>query len=708
MSCSQLLATLPLPVTALLALTAAPTLAQPPTSSVSQFPRAEVRAIAKTIDQLVEADLAAREQRPNRRTDDPTFVRRIYLDVLGRIPSAAEARAFLDSQASDRRAALIDQLLDSPGSTSHTFNYFADLFRAKTRLARQTSGEPYIHWLKDAITQNTPYDLLVTELLTASGPAHARDNGATGYFLRDRGMPEDNMANTARVFLGTRLECAQCHNHPFDKWTQKQFYEMTAFTGGMRYQDKSSSQSEHARRLIQLGRQLRRENPRAAQVLRRMNRSYTNGISGSGSGLMRLPKEYQYDDAKPLQLVAAHTAFGADAELDVVVPKPKQRQRNRGGGRRRPTPPKRRNRRGDNLPELDSRAAYANWMTSPENPRFTLVIANRMWKRVMGRGLIEPVDNITDATQPSNPTLMDHLEFTMLDLGYDLKQFQRVLFNTEAYQRTASKHTPGAAEIYRFPGPLLRRMTAEQMWDSVLNLVTGDVDSTLTAPGQQAERVYIAFEQLSNLTEDELMARVDRESLRYTDPQRYRAMQRRARMESDAPARAARAARKLELRQLRRQLGQARRERDQEKTAKLRARIEELSQQNRRGGRGLRRASDLPSPAPAGHFLRQFGQSDREQIGAANREANVPQVLTLLNGFIEQRVMQRNSAVMRDLDATKTPTAAIQAAYLATLNRAPSSSEVRLWRRDVERGGEAAVRDLLWSLLNTQEFRFVQ
>ncbi|MBL8898448.1 MAG: DUF1549 domain-containing protein, partial [Planctomycetes bacterium] len=176
---------------------------------------------AAAIDRLVDADLARAGVPANPPSDDATFVRRAYLQIVGRIPTAEEARAFLADRSAEKRTQLIDRLLVSPGHESHLFTWYADLLRAKSRLANQISGEPYLHWIKSAVAANEPYDQIARDLLTASGAAHARENGETGYYLRDRGMPEDNMANTARVFLGTRLECAQCHNHPFDKWTQK-------------------------------------------------------------------------------------------------------------------------------------------------------------------------------------------------------------------------------------------------------------------------------------------------------------------------------------------------------------------------------------------------------------------------------------------------------------------------------------------------------
>jgi hypothetical protein len=154
-----------------------------------------------------------------------------HLDIIGRIPTMQETQAFLQSTDKDKRAKLIDALLASEGYTQHMFHFWADLLRVQSRAnggQGEMTSKPYLEHVKRRIRENMPYDAFVRELLTAQGKVW--DNPAIGYYMRDLGMPLDNLSNTTRVFLGTRIECAQCHNHPFDKWTQMQFYQMAAFT----------------------------------------------------------------------------------------------------------------------------------------------------------------------------------------------------------------------------------------------------------------------------------------------------------------------------------------------------------------------------------------------------------------------------------------------------------------------------------------------
>ena len=152
---------------------------------------------ANHIDRLVENRLKAKGIQPNEPATDEQFLRRAYLDVVGRIPTALETKLFLESDSGGKRRELIDQLLQSEGFVSHNFNYWADILRAKSRM--DGDGAAYLLWIKESLRMNKPYDLMVKELLGARG--HAWENGAVGYYTRDRGMPLDNMAITTESFL---------------------------------------------------------------------------------------------------------------------------------------------------------------------------------------------------------------------------------------------------------------------------------------------------------------------------------------------------------------------------------------------------------------------------------------------------------------------------------------------------------------------------
>lgn len=658
---------------------------------------------ARAIDAIVARHHRENKIKPNPVANDETFVRRAYLSIVGRIPTAVEARAFLEKQGSDKRAKLIDELFASPGRASHRFNFWADLLRMKGRVSGAISGEPYEHWLKESLAQNKPYDQMVRELLTANGGAHVEGNGATGYFLRDRGMPQDNMANTMRLFLGTRIECAQCHNHPFDSWTQMDFYKLSAFTADLVYRDLSALTDQDAEGLRKVAQTVRRSGDRALRQAysRVIGRQVTAGIGHTGSGLVSLPKDYQYDDAKAGDLVKAEVPFGPQPDIEVKTPRKKQRR-----GRRMRGNNQRRNRQRRH-PEINSRAAFADWVTSDDNDRFASVAVNRMWKDAMGVALIEPLDDLRDGADPTIPELQTHLQDLLVRLDYDLEAFQKAIFNTRTWQREAVTSGWDVGQTYEFRGPLMRRMTAEQTWDSLLMLVDAEIDDALEPPRSPAvERIYARQSDLRSMTEDEIMAVVKGEQMRRADPDKFRAQRRQEQAEMRKKARP-----------LLRQLRLARRDGDQQKEDEIMAKLGEMGHPLARAGRrrsargrnALVRASDLPQPAPAGHFLRRFGQSDRETIGQGDLDPNVPQVLELLNGFVEEQVIENPVATLRaELDDTKGAVKRVRHAFLALLGRRPTTAELSMWKADVQKDADQGLADLIWTLVNSHEFRFVR
>ncbi|MDH3590911.1 MAG: DUF1549 and DUF1553 domain-containing protein, partial [Planctomycetota bacterium] len=500
------------------------------------------------------------------------------------------------------------------------------------------------------------------------------------------------------------LECAQCHNHPFDKWTQREYFEMVAFTGGIRYQQ-NVRQNERVRRLSRQAQQKWGRN--GVRALRRIYQNVTDGIYGTGTGGARLPKDYKYEDAKPQSWVFASAIMGPKTTVTAELP-------NEGKLRERLAhKPQKLERilRRLRPKEIDSRETFANWMTSPRNERFAKVIANRLWKRAMGRGLIEPVDDIKDTTKSVAPELMAELTDLVVELEFDLKELQRVMLYTRHWRRAAvvPDSTPGTLKDQR--GPLLRRMTAEQIWDSLLTLVVRDIDKTIDpAANPRVEEVYSNFETLANGGDEEILRRTELLALRYSSPEKFRAQRRKEQMRIRDEQRRLRTA----ARPLFKELARARRDRDEEKIQRIVAELQQrgIRLAGGRAGRALRdmqRASDLPSPAPAGHLLAELGQSNRDLIEAGHTDPTVPQVLALLNAFIEQRLLLNNTAVLsRALTQARTPDATLRTAFWAVLNRAPTAREKSTWRTDISRNRKRGIQDLVWTLVNTHEFLFIQ
>lgn len=672
--------------------------------------RKKTLAYSRKIDALVEAHLAGKEQSRNPAIKDETFLRRAYLTAVGRIPNIEEADSFLSSKASQKRSDLIDELLDSYGYISHQFNFLADLLRVRSQLSNNAPGAPYIDYIKDALQENMPYDQLVYELLSSEGALLEKGNGAVGYYIRDRNMPEDNMSNTVRIFLGTRLECAQCHDHPFDKWTQRQYFEMVAFTGGIRYQAGTSNigqQIREFRKSIAPG----ELNGNVAAATRRAYQSLNTGVKGTGTGLTRLPEEYEGSDGKANEVISAKEMFNGDEIVEVKIPQQPANRKNKK---------KKKKKYGKYIKgakEVGSREAYAQWLTNVDNPRFAKVIANRLWKRAFGLGLIEPVDVIEDATVASNPELMDYLTEIMIEIEFDMKEFYRIIFNTKTWQAEVTRTDIVNPRDYDFRGPLMRRMSAEQLWDSMIGLAVDSVDRrsdiSQTRIGAYGKvNIYDYYEGAKGKSPRELYDQVEKsfKNRGMMDGDKSAdAMKKKIKKAANKKTKNQRKEAERAMGAINKKIAEARRARQTEKMRALMIKKTELVSKFRSKSNQYMRASELRSPAPAKHILREFGQSDRETIENANADPAVTQVLQLMNGFVDSKIgRDKNSVLTRNALYAQNANEAIEAIYMTMLTRKPTSAEKRIWRPDFQKDPKTAFTDLVWTLINSNEFIFVR
>ncbi len=574
--------------------------------------RDEALKSAARIDAIVERHLKSVNQQPNAASSDSEFLRRTYLDITGTIPTAKQAAMFLAQRGESKRVILIDQLLNRPGYASHFYNYWADILRLHDRPNENNYGRPYADWVKECLRENVDYDSMVHEMLTAKG--RIWENPAAGYYLRDTGMPLDNLNNTIRIFLGTRIGCAQCHDHPFDRWTQKEFYQLAAFTSGMEFNvGKDMAMKVNQKDIDANGMSESKENREARQILR-FNRP---GLWDNEKKQLKFPENYSYANAKAGELAKPAVIFG---------------------------------KAPSNISATERREIFGDWVTGAENPRFALTIANRLWKRAMGVGLIEPEDDLKDDSKASIPELMEYLTAEMKRLDFDLKEFQRIIFYTKTYQRKVTYGDLPADKPYEFPGPVLRRMTAEQVWDSLLTLTMEDPEKILRPDDDEYQKIVSLN---PTATVSEVMDR----------------------------------AKKLE--EYRKDEGKARSKRQYK-------------------GQELVRASELPQPLPGGHFLREFGQSDRQVIGSSHTDGTVPQLLAMFNGPVTHMMLEQGSVIYNEVTAKKQQADQIDTIFLSLLARYPTDAERTVANREIKEAKAAGFGNVIWALLNTREFLFVQ
>lgn len=588
------------------------------------------------IDQLVAMGLVrenarlAKESKPpikmNPTTTDEQFVRRVYLDITGRIPNYEEAQSFLNSRSATKRAELIDKLLDSDGYVSHMYNYFADMLRIKDQVDnRLLKGLPYIKWLKDSIAANKGWDKMTYELMTAEGKLW--NNGAAGYLLRDAGMPLDNLANTLSVFLGTDVACAQCHDHPFSDWTQIQFYEMASFFGATSTKLNTNTKSLEKEMGYMMekatGKTVNRRNLRVVTDVLKANEVVIHDV---GDNKMKLPHDYKYKDHQPNEAVAPK--FVTWGKSDEKLPAYKQDLKST-----------------ENL-----RTSFAKWMTDKTNPRFAMTIANRMWARAMGVGVTQSVTNIDDPSKSYNPELLQHLANEMARLNFDMKEFQRVVYNTQTYQREATTYDVGMGEPYFFQGPMLRRMSAEQAWDSYMTLVLGSQLDKIKNTGSDPYGRALDLD-LEKTTVQTLASKI-------TAIQKLGDLQKKKLASGGLAAAGSKMA-------------------DDDDDEMM-----EGGSIYQYGGMKLMRASELEQPAPAGHFLRDFGQSDRTVTDGSAKDGSVPQVLVMMNGRAQQMMTEKDSLMFRNIEKNKAADAKMEAIYLSILSRRPTMREKQVIMKD--------------------------
>ena len=581
------------------------------------------------IDELIDQNLRSKKLQKTKPLDDYSYARRAYLTMVGRIPTQNELNEFLNTRGSDKKDNLNKKLLHSNGYVNHQLNWWSDMLRIKDRVngTNINVGSVYRAWLRDSLAAKKPYDQIVRELVGSEGKL--LDGGAAvSYYLRDRGMQEDNLSHTIRIFLGTRLECAMCHNHPFDKWSQRQFYEMTAFTSGIG----NVRLREGNKAIGELSREINKDGDENAGLFNnwrnQVRDSIQFGIENNGTGVIKLPRDFAESDGNPGDTVYAKAIFTPKPTTDI---------------------------------KGESRKIFADWISSKDNPRFTTMIANRVWKQIFGAGLIEPIDSMMDDTVANNQPLMKYLERLMVSVDYDLREYKRILVNTKLFQRESKKQDYKTLEEYNFEGPVLRRMSGEQLWDSLVTLVYSDID--------KKERVYLHNQQ------------------DYTPIyNRYKDMNGSA-IYSDFKSLA-----------------------EQNKGNRNLLQIIDSSYNNNNKkfkDRNLVRSSYLPYPAAGGHLIRQFGGSDKEQIDNSNSEPNTTQVLNLLNGFVETNILNKKDAdFITSMSSEKIKTKQVENAFLSILSRKPKASETKVLKDFVDE--KDGFKHVSWILLNTHEFIFIK
>jgi hypothetical protein len=326
---------------------------------------------------------------PSEGADDAEYLRRVYLDVIGTLPTPDEARRFLNDQRPDRRAKLVDELLQRPEYADYWALKWADLLRVDRLALGHKRAYAFYHWIRTSLAENKPIDQFAREIITAEGPL--TEVGPANFF-KAVPKPGEAASTLSQVFLGVRIACAECHHHPFDRWSQTDYYGMTAFFAPLNL----------------------RTSPRGDSLMM------------AGDPPTRHPRTGE--------MIQAH-ALG--------MPMPEK------------------------SPTEDRRSVLAAWMTSPDNPYFARNVANRLWAHFLGRGLVEPVDDVRATNPPTNPELLDALAKHLIDHKYDVRQLIRAITASRVYQLSSKPNATNERDEQNYSRALFKRLDAEVTLDMV-------------------------------------------------------------------------------------------------------------------------------------------------------------------------------------------------------------------------------------------------
>jgi hypothetical protein len=367
------------------------------------------------IDEFVFKKLASLHIEPSELCSDDVFLRRAFLDTIGVLPTSDEVKAFANDKRPDRRARVVDQLLERPEFVDYWTWWLDDLLQNRKESdhdVRGTKGVRSLHqWLREQVKSNRPWDELARDILTVSGSTD--DNPAIGYYIVTVGERRDAhmsgvVASVAQTFLGTRIGCAQCHNHPAEKYTQDDYYRFAGFFSRISFNRKESK---------------------------------------VGPTLLTVSMPNPAENKNPVGVVQPRTG-------KFLPPQPLDR------GEMKLTP-------GD-----DPRLALVDWIINPKNESFAGAMVNRLWAQFMNVGLVEPIDDLRASNPPSNPELWQALVKEFVDKKFDKKHMIRLILNSRTYQLSAATKPSNEKDQRHYSHYYVRRLPAEVLLDAICQ-VTG-------------------------------------------------------------------------------------------------------------------------------------------------------------------------------------------------------------------------------------------
>ncbi|MCA9008833.1 MAG: DUF1553 domain-containing protein [Planctomycetaceae bacterium] len=395
---------------------------------IPAWPDFEFRAPVSTgfIDELVFGQLRRLRINPSPVCDDAVFLRRAWLDATGQLPPPDIAREFMASTDHHKRAAMIDRLLSSEEFVDQQTMHWADLLRVEEKTLDATGLKEYHQWIRASIAEGKPLNRMAAELIEARGSTYKVPQANLYRALRS---PEERGEAMAQLFLGVRLTCAKCHNHPFDRWTQDDYYGWSGLFARVDY-----------------------------EIVENKRRDKNDKHEFVGEQIVRIAETGEVRNPRTGQPAALR--FLGDSEVGVTE-----------------------------TAEQDRLQSLAAWISDPGNHRFAATQANRIWFQLMGRGIVDPVDDFRATNPPINAELLQSLTEELVRSNFDMRHLMRLIMNSSTYQLSSEADASNIRDDKCFSHVIPQRLTAEQILDAVSVVLGSPVTYGGHAAGTKAHQL---------------------------------------------------------------------------------------------------------------------------------------------------------------------------------------------------------------------------
>ncbi len=675
------------------------------------------------FDRQLTAENAGKDLRPAAAVNDLAFLRRVSVDLVGRIPTEAELRQYLNWPAAERRAKLVDRLLSDERFSDRWTVFFADLLRIRSD---SPGGDTLVAFVHQAIADQMPYDVMCRQLISANGKAGKVPQ--VGFILGDNADPLAMAGVTAQVFMGIRVSCAQCHDHPFDVWTREQFYGLAAYYGRTKRVESRLTKAVYTTEMDESAVLWPPEDAARGEVRKPMKPGFPFQLASVSSPAVdrlkqlrkaeaakvaqaKLPKKPTVDDLlAEASTRATQSASGVSSDGQSVLG---------GVSAESQRAAKALEVERDLYRESQLRNELADLVTSPDNRNFSRSFVNRLWADLMGRGFVEPVDDFNSENPPSHPKTLDLLADEFVASGFDLRTPIRMIVTSDAY---AKGHASGVSLAQReaaekaFVAHPVRRMLSESLFDSVVQAghlfepkhpagenvreITTYVREQVPREGAVASlkagaKGAAGDKMAMGAKTEKITSGYDLESAIEVNFDSVLAQAK------EAPA--VDAMEKVSTEELEAAEMMAGRVKYIER--KLTTTVDD----NPRFTSAMRMAS----PAAPPHFLRVFGQTSRDALGEfRDHSPSMRQALMMLNGRLTHEASRVGSLepIYRLISGPKADSGkAVRFAYREILTREPSAEELTEGREIVAAAATPieGVADLRWTLFNCHEFRYL-